>query len=39
MDDHLGTPISPERLLEVLARWSPDASHHNEVESQLAAVR
>ena len=39
MDDHLGKPISPERLLEVLARWSPDASHHNEVESQLAAVR
>ena len=39
MDDHLGKPISPERLLEVLARWSPDPGEQDEVESQLAAVR
>jgi CheY-like chemotaxis protein len=23
MDDHLGKPISPAKLLETLARWSP----------------
>jgi hypothetical protein len=25
MDDHLGKPISPERLLNMLGRWSTGA--------------
>jgi hypothetical protein len=25
MDDHLGKPISPERLLNILGRWSTGA--------------
>jgi PAS domain S-box-containing protein len=25
MDDHLGKPISPQKLLEAIGRWSPDA--------------
>jgi len=38
MDDHLGKPINPERLLDVLARWSPEPVE-DEGSQDLAASR
>ena len=38
MDDHLGKPISPARLLDVLARWSPESTE-DEGSLDLAASR
>ena len=39
MDDHLGKPINPERLLEVLARWSPESAEDADDGSDLAAAQ
>ena len=38
MDDHLGKPISPERLLDVLAQWSADSADDEGLQD-LAASR
>jgi len=38
MDDHLGKPISPERLLDVLAQWSPESADDGDSQD-LAASR
>lgn len=36
MDDHLGKPISPQRLLEALQRWAPDEAEDADASAGAA---